>query len=326
MKKWTIMVIPEGAGTTRNLTLHSFHLWAPLALLLCATFLIALFYQRDQSARSALQRERQESERLRATVPTTQPGLVSLEQQEAIEEGIRAEYDDRNSVLAAELSDLYDVEAQVRDIHGLPPRDLDGVGVGGKGGGLVSAEADDAAWVAMPLPPNVIYALHRPSADLLLQEIRLRKDSLRLLLADMEEQRDRAARMPSLWPARHPSRYISSSFGNRRDPINRKVVRHHDGTDIVAPYGSGIVATANGVVFYSGQHRFLGNVVRIDHGYGIQTHYGHLQKRLVKEGDVVERGQEIGRLGSTGRSTGAHVHYEVTIENKPVNSAKYLGN
>jgi len=86
------------------------------------------------------------------------------------------------------------------------------------------------------------------------------------------------------------------------------------------------VATANGRVSYAGKKMLIGNLVTIDHGHGLVTKYGHLKKLLVKRGDKVKRGDVIGLMGNTGRSTGPHVHYEVRVNGLPVNPAHYILN
>ena len=102
----------------------------------------------------------------------------------------------------------------------------------------------------------------------------------------------------------------ASGFGVRRDPFTKELA-FHSGLDLSGPWGSPVRATAPGIVIYAGRKGAYGNTVEIDHGYGIRTRYGHLRSTLVQTGAKVERGTPVGLLGSTGRSTGPHVHYEV---------------
>ena len=102
-------------------------------------------------------------------------------------------------------------------------------------------------------------------------------------------------------------------------------MRHHNGLDIATHYGSPVRATAKGVVSYSSYTKIYGHLVKVDHGYGLETWYGHLSKRLVKKGDPLERGEILGKVGSTGRSTGTHIHYEVKENGESVDPKKYLG-
>jgi len=98
----------------------------------------------------------------------------------------------------------------------------------------------------------------------------------------------------------------------------------HSGIDIAAKYGSPIKATANGIVVFTGYKPLYGNMVVIDHNNGYITRYGHCSRILVKEGDVVKKGDIIAKIGSTGRSTGPHVHYEVLLNGVPVGSIGFL--
>jgi murein DD-endopeptidase MepM/ murein hydrolase activator NlpD len=159
---------------------------------------------------------------------------------------------------------------------------------------------------------------------LIVQEINLRTASLKALVTDLKVREDQIARLPAIWPTASRFSQVSSPFGYRKDPYGLRM-SHHDGTDITAPYGSPILATAKGVVVYSDfDGGGLGNLIKIDHGNGIETCYGHLQVRLVHVGDRVERKTVVGRLGTTGRSTGPHLHYEVHINGRAVDAAKYF--
>jgi len=117
---------------------------------------------------------------------------------------------------------------------------------------------------------------------------------------------------------------ISSPFGKRVDPINGKNA-FHEGIDIRGERGEKVFATAAGKVTKAYKNGSgYGNYVEIDHGNGYRTVYAHLQNYLVKSGERVEQGQVIGQLGNTGRSTGAHLHYEIRLGNKPINPAKFM--
>lgn len=125
---------------------------------------------------------------------------------------------------------------------------------------------------------------------------------------------------PSLWPIVGP---VTSSFGEREDPFNGEGA-FHSGVDISATFGEAIRATADGTVEIAGLASGYGREVVIDHGYGVKTVYGHMSGFAVTAGQQVQRGQIIGYVGMSGRSTGPHLHYEVRIRNTPVNPHKYL--
>jgi murein DD-endopeptidase MepM/ murein hydrolase activator NlpD len=117
---------------------------------------------------------------------------------------------------------------------------------------------------------------------------------------------------------------FTSGFGVRDDPFHRGAAMH-PGIDLAGAYGTPIYATADGVVTRAGWNNGgYGNMVELDHGRGIMTRYGHMSAVLVHEGDHVTRGEQIGRMGSTGRSTGNHLHYEVRIDGRPVNPIPFM--
>ena len=131
-----------------------------------------------------------------------------------------------------------------------------------------------------------------------------------------------ASFVPTLWPIMGP---ITSSFGQREDPIlGNGEGEFHTGIDISAPNGVPIRATGDGVVKEAQMGSGYGREVVIDHGHGIETLYGHMSGYAVAAGETVVKGQVIGYVGHSGRTTGSHLHYEVRIRNTPVNPHKYL--
>ena len=127
---------------------------------------------------------------------------------------------------------------------------------------------------------------------------------------------------PSIWPSKG---VITSPFGSRVDPVTGAIGAFHEGIDIADDYGSQIVATAAGVVTFAGYTSGgYGNLVEIDHGNGFVPRYGHNSAVLVTVGMSVKQGQTIALMGSTGKSTGAHVHYEVRLNNTPVDPMIFL--
>ncbi len=130
----------------------------------------------------------------------------------------------------------------------------------------------------------------------------------------------RASAAPSLWPVEGR---VSSSFGERIDPFNGEGAFHR-GVDISTWYGHAIIAPADGLVRYADFQSGYGRLIELDHGNGIETRYGHLSSFAVAAGQTVRRGQIIGYVGSSGRTTSPHLHYEVRIHETPVNPYKYL--
>lgn len=127
--------------------------------------------------------------------------------------------------------------------------------------------------------------------------------------------------LPLIPPVNHY--YISSKFGKRRDPVTRQWSMH-SGLDMAGVRRTPVVATAPGVVTHARRKGPYGKMIEIDHGQGLKTRYGHLHKISVKKGDKVAFRQKIGQMGSTGRTTGPHVHYEIWVDGKPRNPAKFL--
>ena len=152
------------------------------------------------------------------------------------------------------------------------------------------------------------------------EESRRRLSSYAEITWYITNKHNSARATPSIWPAEGR---ITSPFGYRIAPL-RVASGFHPGIDIADDPGAPIRATADGVVRYAGWANGYGLSIVIDHGFGYSTLYGHLSELLVKEGAQIKRGQGIGRMGSTGTSTGPHLHYEVWMDGIPKNPTKYL--
>lgn len=129
--------------------------------------------------------------------------------------------------------------------------------------------------------------------------------------------------IPSARPVPEKQISFTSGYGVRSDPFRGNVAMHA-GIDLAGPVGTPIYATADGMVNRAEWANGYGNLVELNHGRGIQTRYGHLSQILVKDGQRVKRGDLIARMGSTGRSTGSHLHYEVRLDGRAVNPVPYL--
>lgn len=306
------------------------HVWSTLATLTLLVAASAFFFFQTRAYQEEVEYLSDQYRELELAVDSQ--GLpANLEERLAQREAqIRAEYEARDAAITNELSRLYDLEREVRIITGLPSRpEMSSANAaqdaeGGQGGPPDDPDAGAVFEDVGINPPELIIGLSNPSADLILEEMRLRMDSLGGLLEDARARRHKLQHTPSIWPTKDQRRRVTSKFGMRRDPFTEKW-RHHSGVDIRAEYGSPVLTTAAGVVRFSGYHQYLGHVVKIDHGYGMETWYGHLSKRLVQKGDTVKRGQAIGLVGSSGRSTGPHIHYEVHVNGKRVDPREYVG-
>jgi len=220
--------------------------------------------------------------------------------------------------LQQELSRLRTFDTQIRRLAGLDTAPRGSGSTLAVGGGTLelskalqgSEEAETSA------------LLHRLVQDLerLEREMALRAESLQAVEEYLTKQKDRLAATPSLWPTEG---FVSSRFGPRTSPFTGQP-QHHTGVDIAAPPGTPVRAPAAGVVTFAGPLPGYGNVLVLTHGFGFKTFYGHNQRNVVGKGQAVTRGQQIATVGNTGYSTGAHLHYEVLLNDTPHDPLKYI--
>jgi murein DD-endopeptidase MepM/ murein hydrolase activator NlpD len=155
------------------------------------------------------------------------------------------------------------------------------------------------------------------------KEINQLNSDLQRIIGDLQERQEKLDHTPSLSPVDPRQSWISSPYGMRTSPFTGKK-EFHPGIDLAADKGTPIVAPAEGVVAFVGKDGSLGMAVRIRNDSEYETKFGHLKKAVVKKGEHVERGDVIGYIGSSGRSTGPHLHYEVAKDGKRVNPFKYM--
>lgn len=156
--------------------------------------------------------------------------------------------------------------------------------------------------------------------DRLGAEAERQTQAMTALTGYFEDRKALLASAPAIWPVRG---WVTSDFGYRLDPFTgqRKL---HEGLDIANAKGTAVVAPADGTVLIAAPDDGYGNVIVLDHGFGLKTRYGHLSRFNVQVGERVKRGQTIGFIGSTGRSTGPHLHYEVRVNGEPVDPRKFI--
>ena len=154
------------------------------------------------------------------------------------------------------------------------------------------------------------------------QGVENRSDMLGVLDAQLFQQAVSKKLLPTMLPVN--AQYNASSFGMRIDPITGQQAMH-EGIDFIADTGTSVVAAAGGVVQFAGYHPQYGHVIDIDHGNDLVSRYAHLSKMLVEEGTIVSRGRKIAETGSSGRSTGPHLHFEVRFKGAPQNPMRFLG-
>ena len=215
------------------------------------------------------------------------------------------EYEQSAGQLRIKIETLQNMVTKLGVMAGLE-KSLPDTRVGGVGG-AVGAESTPPT-----IDPIVMHEMDRNVSALTARSARLE--------AFYQDQTVLLASTPSVWPVRG---YLSAGFGNRIDPFTNQR-DFHPGLDISAPVGTKVQAPADGVVVSVGQKGGYGNSIIIEHGFGIVTRYGHLSGFNVKPGQRVKRGDVIGFVGDTGRSTAPHLHYEVWVRDQAQNPIQYI--
>jgi len=170
--------------------------------------------------------------------------------------------------------------------------------------------------------PHVTASIEK-EVKILRSQAKEEEKSLKELIKAISDMKSRWASTPSIWPIKEG--WVTSNFGKRVSPFTGGVMMHN-GLDIASPRGTPVISPADGVVTRVDSDPSFGRMIVINHSYGKTTWYGHLEKQIVKIGQEVSRGEIIGFVGSTGRSTGPHLHYEVRINNQPTNPTRYILN
>jgi len=217
----------------------------------------------------------------------------------------------------ARINELVNFEDRTRLQYGLTriSSDIRMAGIGGL------PTSQDIIFAAILDPVLLDAAIIQDNIETLIRRAELQDSTLTKMSNEVSEIHKVWASRPSIWPA---TGRITSDFGYRRHPIVGENI-FHEGLDIANQINTNIYATADGVVTSSGSRNFYGNVVFLKHmDNRTETVYGHMNKIAVKKGQFVKRGEVIGYMGSTGRSTGSHVHYEVRVDGKCVNPSTYI--
>jgi len=162
----------------------------------------------------------------------------------------------------------------------------------------------------------------RTDVERLKSEAVSREESLSELEKLLQNKREMLTHTPSIWPVHG---WVTSGFGFRTNPFTG-LTQMHEGLDISNREGTPVIAPADGIVSATGKDFSYGNVVVISHGFGITSRFNHLSKILVGAGQKVRRGDKIAEVGTTGKSTGPHLHYEVRVNGIPVNPSRYILN
>jgi len=244
------------------------------------------------------------------------PRLEALEEENALNRDRFTKLAKRIEAFRAQMGELRALDEKLKgmvdfEVGGGEPEFH---GIGGSVPSLLDPEE-----TLKKIDKDFVEALNR-SLDRLHDAAMFSKQNKRSLNKFLDEQKRRLASTPSIWPTRG---WMSSRFGQRISPFTGEK-EFHEGIDISTRMSTPIVATANGRVAFSGWERGYGRVVRVDHGHGLETKYAHLKKSLVKKGQRVKRGDRIGLVGNSGKTTGSHLHYEVHVNGQPVNPLRYI--
>lgn len=216
--------------------------------------------------------------------------------------------------MQAQLMRLDALGERVQGLAGVKPEEFNFREKPGRGGAAPLAPGADAA---KPWSMSEFQA----ALDAMARDVETRSDYLNVVESTLMSHKVQAKLLPTIQPVNVG--YNASGFGWRVDPFTRRT-SFHEGIDFAAPAGTPIVAAAGGVVIAAEYHHQYGNMLEIDHGNHIATRYAHASKLLVNVGDIVRRGQHVADIGSTGRSTGAHLHFEVLVKGVQQNPHKFL--
>lgn len=214
--------------------------------------------------------------------------------------------------MQAQLIRLDALGERVQGLAGVKPEEFNFKEAPGRGGAEVLTDVPKS---------DLNMQDFQASLDALSKDLNYRSDYLNVVESKLMSFKLQAKLLPTIVPVNVG--YNASTFGRRLDPFSGRVA-FHEGLDFSAPSGTPIVAAAGGVVVSAEYHPEFGNMLEIDHGGDMMTRYAHASKLLAKVGDIVKRGQHVANIGSTGRSTGAHLHFEVRIKGVAQNPHKFL--
>jgi len=222
------------------------------------------------------------------------------------------------NALKSKIVALNDFEKRIRIIAGIAPSDKQ-KGIFGVGG---STPEDLNAKIPLTEKHNTLVREMNDQVEQLDLASVVQEESFESLMKHLIDQGNLLAHTPAIRPARG---MVTSKFGNRVSPFTGQS-EFHEGLDIANSHGTPVVAAADGVVTFADVKSAWGNMIMVSHGHGMVSCYAHLSRFLKKTGDKVKRGEIIGEIGATGRTTGPHLHYEVRLNGTPVNPEKYILN
>lgn len=295
--RWTVIVVPQGSSASRVIEVShtSLKLVGSLAVAAAMAALLLGYGTIAKSINMARAKAvAAENERLAGEL-----GLIQ----------------GRLSLLTDSIASLEQRDSRIRLLANLEPIDSQ-VHAAGIGGPRPAASMEESSGVLLERAGDV-----RVDLNALIRRANLLTRSFREAADSLASHTVRLGATPSIMPT---NGWLSSAFAAMRAHPILHESRPHEGVDITAPRGTPIEAPANGTVVFAGSEPGYGNVVRIDHGYGIVTSFAHASRLLVSARMRVKRGQRIALVGSSGLSTAPHLHYEVHVNGRPVNPLKYI--
>jgi murein DD-endopeptidase MepM/ murein hydrolase activator NlpD len=318
MKHYTLMMIRDPKQSVLRVRIPVFLLLVVPLLFTAACILAYLFYFRSVSYDET-------NKRLQSTLTGhISDHLIEVSGKDQTIERLQGELlqlSEQAEQLDVRMEELRQLEEEMKRLTGLGQLPVNGKalsaqspaeaasGIGGR-----SREVTEADEEQLITDTRAHYETIYSEMETLYGDLSKTKESVLEQLRELEFT-------PTIWPL--DSRTITSPFGMRRDPFSYSMV-YHSGLDIGASTGSPVYAAASGKVTFTGSDSQHGNNIIIDHGNGLKTWYMHLSKIETAKGDAVKKGQQIGKVGSTGRSTGPHLHYEVLKNGSSVDPKSYL--
>lgn len=322
-KKFTFMVIPDANSTVKRFRLSAAVISIAAFLivaLLASCIAVFLLYRGNVDQIGRLQQELTDvSGNYEKTIESKNEHISDLQTD-------LVDLSEQAREINMKMQDITDLESQLKEMVGIESTedgkdkptgdDADGTGLYAADGGTGGEE--------LPVTEKEMRDLvewTRNSFLALGEQIETMKPELELTKDAVAKQQKLLAITPTIWPT--DSRRITSTFGVRKDPFTRRAT-NHAGLDIGGKIGDPIYVTADGTVVEAGRNPSHGNHVMVSHSNGIKTHYSHLNKISTEVGAKVRKGDIIGELGNTGRSTGPHLHYEVIVNGEHVDPQPYL--
>lgn len=306
-KKLSLLILSNTTSSIKQITLSKPLVWffsLLLTICLISTVLVSIDYGRMKiSVPHSRQLESNISDHLKT---------IRFQREHIQELGNEINALKSELVTLSEFEEKIRIIANIKKAHG--QESLFGVG------GHIPEDIDTTIQIADD-HSSLLRDMHEQTKQLDIASTS-QEQSFQFLIQHLQDQQNILASTPAIRPTKG---WVTSGFGYRTSPFTGQRV-FHKALDIATQEGTPVVASADGIVTHAGSKGLLGKVIIIDHGHGMVTRYGHLSKTEKRSGEAVKRGDVIGLVGTTGRTTGPHLHYEVHLNGMPVNPNRYILN